>query len=395
MSQLDFHSDAMEPVTRSLIQPFLSQRALKLIRGFLCVAGLWVGAAFAQSPVTVTVGASTSDTVIPNDFVGLSFGMRGIPGARFFNRKNTQLIEIFNDLGIHHLRLGGTTVEWPAETPIPDENDIDNLFAFAKAAGVQKIIYSLRLLESDPVTHYAATNAAIVKYIWTHYRSQLDCFALGNEPDVKRVFNHDLTITNFATYLEKWRAFASAITNAVPEAKFAGPDAGSGNVYWTTNFANSEKDSGLISAVTEHYYVGGKGRGVAPAQGIDAMLSPEWDDACQTLYDKVAKPVMADGLSFRFTEANDHYSGGVQGASDTFAGALWALDFLHWWAAHGAGGVDFHNTQWVVNDVVTHDSTGQLTITPKGFGIEAFNLGGHGTVQPVLISNLENLNLTA
>ncbi|HEX4120071.1 MAG TPA: glycosyl hydrolase family 79 C-terminal domain-containing protein, partial [Verrucomicrobiae bacterium] len=216
-----------------------------------------------------------------------------------------------------------------------------------------------------------------------------------NEPDVKRVYNQDLTITNFATYLEKWRTYASAITNAVPGAKFAGPDAGSGNVYWTTNFAGALKDSGIISVVTEHYYAGGKGRGVEAMQGIDAMLSREWIKASQTLYNKMAKPVLWDGFPIQFTEANDHYSGGVHDASDTFAGALWALDFLHWWAAAGVRGVDFHNTQWVVNDVITREPGGRLAITPKGYGIKAFDLGGHGVIEPVALSNPDGINLTA
>ncbi len=181
----------------------------------------------------------------------------------------------------------------------------------------------------------------------------------------------------------------------MPEAKFAGPDAGSGNIYWTTRFAKAEKNSGLISVVTEHYYSGGAGKGVEPLQGIEAMLSPDGVTGYQNLYDKMAAPVLSSGLPFRFTEANDHYSGGVPGASDTFAGALWALEFLHWWAAHEAVGVDFHNTEWVVNDVIAHDSKGRLAINPKGYGLKAFDLGGHGSVTPVTISNPDGVKLTA
>ncbi len=109
----------------------------------------------------------------------------------------------------------------------------------------------------------------------------------------------------------------------------------------------------------------------------------------------MAAPVLSDGLPFRFTEANDHYSGGIPGASDTFAGALWALDFLHWWAAHDAKGVDFHNTQWVVSDIIAPDANGQLKTNPKGYGLKAFDLGGHGSIEPVAISNPEKVNLTA
>jgi hypothetical protein len=125
------------------------------------------------------------------------------------------------------------------------------------------------------------------------------------------------------------------------------------------------------------------------------MLSSSWVTANARLYTKMAAPVLADGFAYRFTEANDHYSGGVPGASDTFAGALWALDFLHWWAAHGTVGVNFHNTQWVVNDVITLDSNRRLMVNPKGYGLKAFDLGGHGSPETVTVSNPDGINLTA
>lgn len=362
-------------------------------------AGFWAGTALAQSPVTLTIDTRVQGAVIPADFVGLSFGMRAVlpgkGGAHFFSATNTPLVTLFQNLGLRHLRVGGTTVESPPATPIPDETDIDNLFAFARAAGVKQIIYSLRLLETNAAQQYAVTNAAIAKYIWSHYRPYLECFAIGNEPDLGRVFKQDLTITNFTTYLDKWQKFAAAITNAVPEAKFAGPDGGSGNITWTTHFARAEKNSGIISVITEHYYAGGKGRGVEAREGIETMLSQDWLKSYQTLYNQMASLVLSDGLPFRFTEANDHYSGGIPDASDTFAGALWALDFLHWWAAHDAKGVDFHNTQWVVSDVITPDANGQLRINPKGYGLKAFDLGSHGSVEPVAITNPDGVNLTA
>jgi hypothetical protein len=367
----------------------------------ICVGCFCSAPLQAESRLTLTldVQAEPGPTTVPPDFVGLSFGMKALlpnsRGEHFFSPTNTPLVIIFKNLGIRHLRMGGTTVESPPATPIPGRQEIDDLFAFAAAAGVNKIIYSLRLLETDSAQHYAVTNAAIAKYIWDHYREQLDCFSIGNEPDRRVIFDKDLTITNFQTYLEKWRKFAGAITSTVPEAKFAGPDGSSGNVSWTTAFADAEAGSSIVKVITEHFYVGARGRGVEPVAGIEAILSPRWITANENLYRKIATPVFSKGFQLRFTEANDHYSGGVPGASDTFAGALWALDFLHWWAAHGAVGVDFHNTQWVVNDIITPDANGQLTINPKGYGLKAFESGGYGLPEPLTIDNPEKINLTA
>jgi hypothetical protein len=95
-------------------------------------------------------------------------------------------------------------------------------------------------------------------------------------------------------------------------------------------------------------------------------------------------------MKYRLTESND-YLGGVPDGSNSFASALWALDYMHWWAEHHASGVNFHNNQWIYTDTLAPRNNlwkspgtckeGPCTefyITPKGYGIKAFNVGGHG-----------------
>jgi hypothetical protein len=102
------------------------------------------------------------------------------------------------------------------------------------------------------------------------------------------------------------------------------------------------------------------------------------------------------GLRYRLTESNDYLTG-VPGASNAFAAALWALDHLHWWAAHGAAGINFHNKQWLYTDTIVPDpaAPGRYAVTPKGYGIKAFTLGSAGAVRPVTLSGTDGLNLTA
>ena len=105
----------------------------------------------------------------------------------------------------------------------------------------------------------------------------------------------------------------------------------------------------------------------------------------------------AAGLRFRLTESND-YLVGVPGASDAYASALWALDHLHWWAAHGAAGVNFHNKQWLYTDTIVPNPAGPghgYVINPKGYGIKAFTLGSAGQVKPTQIQNPNGVNVTA
>jgi hypothetical protein len=55
---------------------------------------------------------------------------RGVPG-NLFSGRNSQLITLFKNSGIHHLRLGATGSP-TSHTPNLDHADIDSLFAFAK-----------------------------------------------------------------------------------------------------------------------------------------------------------------------------------------------------------------------------------------------------------------------
>ena len=162
-------------------------------------------------------------------------------------------------------------------------------------------------------------------------------------------------------------------------------------------FIEAEKDSGVLGLVTQHTYVGGnpKKRGIDREHAIENMLSRAWvTNNYPELYRTVLKPVQKDGLRFRITELDDHVHG-VTNASDAFSSTLWALDCMHWWAAHGASGVNFQNTQWLHTDTFYRDSEGNYRVYPKAYAIKAFDLGSHGQVAKVSMENNEDLNLRA
>ncbi|HUA66086.1 MAG TPA: glycosyl hydrolase family 79 C-terminal domain-containing protein [Alphaproteobacteria bacterium] len=380
---------------------------MKFLLTLLFATCLLPAAALAQTPVTLTIDARSPGFAIPDDFCGVSFGaiaeMPRHHGAFLFSPTNSQLIALFKNSGIRNLRLGGSTVEG-LKAARPTRAAIDNVFGFAKAADV-KVIYSLPLLNGN-----ASEDAESAQYIWNNYRPWLECFALGNEPDIRRYHyppfgsGSDPAITNYASYLVQWRKFADAINRLVPDAKFAGPDAANA-ADWASRFAADEKNSGRVVMVTQHYYVGGspfistngdRHELIPVPKAIDKMLSPNYlDRKYPTLFKDAIAPIMANGMPYRMTEADDCLKG-IPNASDSFASALWALDYLHWWAAHGASGVNFHNTEWFKTDTVYLDEvSGDYCINPKAYAIKAFDLGSHGSVVPVTIASRKPLNLTA
>jgi hypothetical protein len=405
------------------------------------------GATGADShPVTVTIDGEHRGPVVPEDFAGLSFergplvnGNAGVSG-NVFRPANTSLVTLFRNLGLGSLRIGGGTVDQliPAGTGSDGFSGIDDLFAFAAAAGV-KVIYSLRLLSpaASPIGDLKAVHGQAVGYIWRRYQQNVASFAIGNEPDWHAYHSYpgrplDPAIyeemggvpgSAYPSYLAAWRSIADAVVRAAPGAALSGPDLGAystktytphpdSGMSWTERLARDERDSGRIAEVTQHYYVGDSPGDTTAQQAITNMLSREWVNGTAIgvqptattytpypwLYENNLAPVAAAGLRYRLTESND-YLGGVQGASDAFASALWALDHLHWWAAHGAAGVNFHNRRGLCTATIVPkdpaDPGQDYVINPKGYGIKAFTLGSARQVKPVQIDNPGGINLTA
>jgi hypothetical protein len=352
---------------------------MKLFAVGLVITGTFLNAVYSQVSATISVDISSPGHLIPNDFIGLSFETRrvdcnsdGVSGY-FFDSTNTQAVALFRQIGVKSLRVGGGSVD-DSKTPIPTTNDIDALFRFARVADV-KVIYSLPLRNGN-----AAQNAAIAKYIRDNYHDHLDCFTIGNEPQ------------NYAAFSQQWKPMADVIVKAVPEAKFCGPAPMSsmdGGAEQIRNFARDFRKTGMIKMVTAHDYPGGNARRNATDgnSGRDQMLSAAWDDHYQAFYDEFVPFVSAMGLKYKYDEASSFYAGGAKDASDTFAAALWCLDFMHWWAAHGCAGINFHNNRWsMYNITICKDATGHYQSRPQGYGIKAFDAGGHGRVVAVTIS---------
>jgi hypothetical protein len=358
---------------------------------------LWLVAAsllFAQSPVTLIVDTQASGFAIPADYLGISFEASNLlpekSGEHLFSAENKPLVALFHTLGIRSLRVGGGTADIPTYA-IPGEKDIDNLFAFAAAADV-KVIYTLRMPRAD-----ADKDAAIAQYIQRHYASQVTCFEIGNEPDFyRRVYRE---IQDYPTYRDIWKKIAAAVTRAAPGAKFCGPAAG-GVTAWSRSFAEDFAKTGQIAAVVQHEYPGGDGGLLSGAPARDAMLSRGWLELYDRLYVSFGVAAKTNGLPYRLEETNN-FTGGAKDATDTFTASLWALDYLHWWAAHGAAGINFHNRRWILNTTIypTKPEDDGLKSGYKlhaiAYGIKAFELGGHGTVVPIQVTTPDALNLTA
>ncbi len=382
----------------------ISKRAIDLIKRLfilVMIPNLLATATVAGNPIDISVDPSKPGKAIPPAFIGVSYETEAVlpndKGIHYFRPDNKALIAQFQALGIKSLRIGGSSVD-SKRVGIPGNEDIDALFGFAKAAGV-KVIYSVRIKDADP-----QSAAAIAKYIYDHYAESLDCFAIGNEPA-------DIGF-NYASFHTEWKRMMEAMAAVAPGARFSGPDINP-NPKWSKDFVADFADAGHLAYLTGHLYPGGcsyknPGRDRAikdlipndPAVARDRMLSPSWYGNYERDRTGLAAAVADKGLPYRLGETNSFWYGGLKGASDTYAAALWGLDYLHWWAEKGAAGLNFHTGDIVSGPIpcqyavfVTSDKG--YSTHPLGYGMKAFDLAGYGNFIPVTLGKSNKANLTA
>jgi len=379
----------------------------------IAVCGIVFSLPVIAAPVeqmTIQVSVDAPGDAIPENFAGLGFEaaiLREENGTHYFRPDNAPLIHLFRTLGIKSLRIGGNTSDRDVRQ-LPSEADLDSLFGFAKAAGV-KVIYCLRLHNGDPTV-----DARTVKYLMDRYPAQVDCFSIGQEPSAYPVVTNDTRATTermgvgnekytYAKYHEDWKKFAAVIVAAVPDVKFCGPSVHN-NGQWAKEFMRDFGRSNQVALITEHLYAGGAGNKVpSPEAGRDRMLSDSFLKAYQKLYDSFVPMALADGLPYRLEEVNNYFNGGATNVSNTFASALWGLDFMYWWAEHHAAGLNFHTGDRVAagNSLLPSkytaffSTTNGYVVRPLGYGIKAFDLGAHGRIVPVKLTGADGLNVRA
>jgi hypothetical protein len=141
------------------------------------------------------------------------------------------------------------------------------------------------------------------------------------------------------------------------------------------------------------------------------MLSKKWVGHYESTLAKFGPELAKRNLPYRIDETNTYYIGGAPGASNSMAAAVWAVDYLYWWAEHGAQGINFHNGTTLPFNKGSlpggadrkpcyyasfwGEPQGGYSVQAVGYGLKAFSLGCNGNIFPVNINAPANANITA
>ena len=118
------------------------------------------------------------------------------------------------------------------------------------------------------------------------------------------------------------------------------------------------------------------------------MLQP--DPRYEAVLPNFAAASKAANFPWRICETASYSGGGKMGASDSFASALWVLDYLYVLAMAGCAGVNMetgvNHLGWVsYYTPIADDTHGTFTAAPEYYGLLAFAQAG-GTLIGVTLT---------
>jgi hypothetical protein len=301
--------------------------------------------AAATDTATVTVDVAHPAGTLAADAVGLSFEMREL-GIGNLDPDKGNVAQLFKTLGVSNLRIAGNTLDrdtlWVPKGQLPPDpkpdwvsdvvtpNDIRRLKKLLDATG-WKAEVGINVGRWDAAR--GADQAAAMSSILGRKLVAVEC---GNEPDQWAGKGLKPAGYDYPQYHADWAACADVV-----KTKLAGPDTAGTSSSWAASLAADEHDR--LALLTVHQYAAG---GDAT---IDKLLSPaQITSQLKSVAGNLAA-AQANGLPMRVDEANSAYSGGVDGVSNTYASALWAIDYSLSMAQAGLAGVNIHGGLGVCN----------------------------------------------
>ncbi len=291
------------------------------------------GAAHASQPRAIPVSASfyagEPGAPVPQNFLGLSFEAGSLAQIANYSGGG-DMVALLRSLGAGVLRFGGVTADeqtaWVDEgTPRPawalgvlEAGNLRGLGSLAAQSGWH-VLLTLGLGHFEP--QRAAREAAAAK---AALGESLEAVELGNEPD--SYSNHGLRALPWTPvqYQEQIDVYRSAIETLAPGIPLAGPDTSGSSAYekWGLSEAIYQRPAML----TGHHYP--LSCAEHPAPSISRLLSPQIRQLEEVSLRRYLFIAHETEVPFRLDETNTVSCGGTPGISNTFASALWAVNYL-------------------------------------------------------------------
>ena len=334
-------------------------------------------------PVAIAIDLSRPGLQIPERFTGLSFETQALYNGTWFDNTNTSFVNLVKGLGKGVLRVSGSSsdrLKWsePADGPMIFYTDANRFFAFAGTTG-WPVLFGLNLATSPQ--HLVEAEA---KFLLGDHSQQVAAVEIGNEPDLYSLNGLRPASYSYEAFKNDWTVRWLGVSGAAPGLRVAGPSTSSNT--WVTAFARDRHQ--FLSWLTEHYYK--LGTGTDTVESIARLLDGNDNALARAgVLAAAAKPYQ---LPYRINECNSTASA-KEGVSNTFASALWGLDFMFALASQGLNGVNFHTSDAPSTPIAF--LSGDAKANPLYYGMLMFAKASDGQLMTVKSVPQSAVNLTS
>lgn len=333
----------------------------------------------AQPRISLRLAAGRPAVRVPQNFIGLGYEMLSAAQPGLLSARNAGYVQLVRNLGQQGvLRFGGIVADFTEYLPDgPERTDPkDTVIRRASLEQLRGFLDATDWSAMWSVNFGRGTlpeAIAEARAVATVLGPRLYALELGNEvenygrghPAARRA------PWDFAHYLAEYRQWRAAIESAVPGVRMAAPDTAA-SVDWVAQMA--EQARGDVELLTTHFYLGDQRKAT-----LAQMMQPSAD--LNARLSRLRDISRSSGLPWRMCETNSFFGGGHPGLSDTFAGALWTLNYLLLLAQSGCAGV---NLETGVNQLgflssyspIRTDAAGQVTAGVPYYGMLAFAAAG-------------------
>ena len=356
--------------------------------------------AYKDTSATITMRLGDSAPVpVPANFTGLGYEMSSVAPTGLLSASNRRYVELIRGLGpAGVIRVGGIvadytryepegTISAERENTVITRESVEQFAEFLRKIG-WTALWSLNFAQGsirDAVEEAEAVSSILGdRLLALEIGNEVENYYRGKKPFRKAPYDYE-------TYRKEYSDWRAAILKAAPRVSFAAPDTAS-SVAWVERMA--EDANGDVQLLTTHYYRNNQSRGSA-----DQLLAP--DAHLKEVLTRLGTASRQSGIPWRMCETNSFSGGGLPGVSDTFAGALWTLDFMLLLAEYGCAGV---NIETGVNQLgfissyspIQDDGKGTNTAGIPYYGMLAFRqaMAGCSEVLPASI-DIGGFNVTA
>jgi hypothetical protein len=374
------------------------------------IALLLMMALAGASETTIEVDEANPLGPMRADFVGLSYEMNELSMGRF-DAKAGNLVRLFRNLGKSNVRIGGNVLDRDSLWVPAGEKPPEPLPSWVKSQVTPADITRLRdfLVATDwkcelgiNLAHWDARLAADqARTMAATLGPRLAATMCGNEPNSWVRHAYRTEPFGYAQYKPEWEACAKLVGSN----RIAAPDtsAPTKTVAFVAELAKDQRKK--MSMLTVHTY------SVAGSAGIAELLSAKTYASQLAAVAPHLATARAVGLPIRIDETNSAVGGGIDGVSDSYAAALWSLDYSLQMGREGFDGLNFHGGLGVCNAplyngrfqrytpicAATEDDARarRYVVTPQYYGLYLATTMGPGRFLPVKVTSDRNVTAYA